>query len=133
LRSAFPLGFELSGGLDSSSIVCMAKKILDNSNNSQTHINTFSHIFHDIPVSDERYYIQKVVDTGGIKPHFSRGDIISPLEQMETILWYHDQPFSTAHMTIIWDLYKKMQKNGIRIMLSGEGGDSIVSHGNVFL
>ncbi len=25
LRSAFPIGFELSGGLDSSSVVCMAK------------------------------------------------------------------------------------------------------------
>ena len=28
LRSHYPIGFELSGGLDSSSIVCMAKKIL---------------------------------------------------------------------------------------------------------
>ena len=27
LRSAYPVGFELSGGLDSSSVVCMAKKI----------------------------------------------------------------------------------------------------------
>ena len=33
LRSAFPIGFELSGGLDSSSVVCMAKKILNEKNN----------------------------------------------------------------------------------------------------
>ncbi len=33
LRSAFPIGFELSGGLDSSSVVCMAKKILNENKN----------------------------------------------------------------------------------------------------
>ena len=43
LRSAFPIGFELSGGLDSSSVVCIAKKILKK-NNSFKDINTFS--FH---------------------------------------------------------------------------------------
>ena len=45
LRSAFPIGFELSGGLDSSSVVCVAKKILKNNQNFND-IKTFSMIFN---------------------------------------------------------------------------------------
>ena len=44
LRSAFPIGFELSGGFDSSSVVSIAKYILNNKIFYKTYINTFSMI-----------------------------------------------------------------------------------------
>ena len=63
LRSNFPIGFGLSGGLDSSSIVCTANKIFlkDNKYNPKK-LNTFSLIFDEISVCDERYRIEKVLD-----------------------------------------------------------------------
>ncbi len=128
LRSAFTLGFELSGGLDSSSVVCMAKKILnENENSSSTNIKTFSFIYDDFPQCDESYYIKTVTDTGGIEPHFILGDKINPLENMETILGYQEQPFFTPFMVMIYKLYNKMLEKNVRIMLSGVGGDSVVS------
>ena len=126
LRSHYPIGFELSGGLDSSSIVCMAKKILKKTDKN-LKINTFSRVYDKIPESDESFYIQKVIDTGNINPTFLNGDELSPLIDIETILWHQDQPFFSPNMTAQINSYKKMNDVGIRILLSGEGGDEIVS------
>lgn len=128
LRSAYPMGFQLSGGLDSSSIVCMAKKIKDNNSNSKKmEINTFSMIPQNFPECDESFYIQKVVETGGINPKFIRSDTISPLNQMGTILTHIEEPyFVTPSMTSIWNMYRKMQSEGTRVFLSGYGGDQII-------
>jgi asparagine synthase (glutamine-hydrolysing) len=134
LRTAYPIGFELSGGLDSSSIVSIAKKLLNkNGNSCSTNINTFSYIFEHFPVSDESYYIKKVTDTGGIEPQFIYGDKINPLKNMETILWYQEQPFFTPFLEMIYQLYDKMQENDTRIMLSGLGGDAVAYYGVNYL
>lgn len=134
LRSAFPVGFELSGGMDSSSIVCMTKKIIKEDNYAHLNkINTFSFLFNDFPQCDERDYIETVVNTEEIEPHFIYGDKISPLEQMETILWHQEQPLLVPNLVFLLKLSKKMQENNIRVVLCGTGGDSVVSHGNYYL
>ena len=105
----------------------MAKEILkENGDNSE--INSFSYVFDEIPC-DERYYIQKVIDTGGIIPNFVFSDNIPPMENIEKILRHQEQPESDAYISIIWNLYKKMHDNNIRIVLGGLGGDQVVSHG----
>jgi asparagine synthase (glutamine-hydrolysing) len=126
LRSYYPIGFELSGGLDSSSIVCIAKKILTRQDEN-LEINTFSRVYNEIPESDESFYIQKVIETGNINPTFLNGDELSPLKDIENILWHQDQPFFSPNMTAQMNSYNNMNDKGIRILLSGEGGDEIVS------
>lgn len=127
LRSAYPVGFQLSGGLDSSSVICMAKEILKE-NGDTNEISSFSYVFDKIPC-DERYFIQKVVDTGGINPNFVLSDEISPMQNIKKILWHLEQPVSDPYTAITWNLYQKMQENNIRIVLGGFGGDQVVSHG----
>ncbi|MCZ3364273.1 MULTISPECIES: lasso peptide isopeptide bond-forming cyclase [Methanobacterium] len=133
LRSHFPLGFELSGGLDSSSIVCITKKILSENEDINLKINTFSQIFDETPESDERFFIKKVIDKHEIKANFVNVDFISPLEDIKTVLWYQDQPFYTPHITKLVKFYQKINEESIKIVLSGQGGDQIVSHGNNYL
>jgi len=130
LRSAYPIGFELSGGLDSSSIVCMAKNIIKKNSSIQKEINAYSMIFKMIPETDESFYIKKVVDSGGINPNLINSDNISPLDNISSILWHQDQPFYTVNISILWNMYQKMQKDNIRIVLSGNGGDEVISYGN---
>jgi len=126
LRSYFPIGFELSGGLDSSSIVCTAKKIcIEEQIMNFKIINTYSSVYDEIPECDERYYIKKVLDSK-IKSTFLNGDNISPLEGINDILWYQDQPFFSPHMANQIRSYNKMKNDGIRVLFSGEGGDQIV-------
>ncbi|PKL72843.1 MAG: asparagine synthase (glutamine-hydrolyzing) [Methanobacteriales archaeon HGW-Methanobacteriales-2] len=133
LRSSFPLGFDLSGGLDSSSVVCMANHILDKTSSDPHYINTFSMIFNDFPQVDERYYIEKVTTNPEIVPHMILSDNISPLKNIETILWHQEQPFHTPNMAMLWNMYKNMGKNNIRVYLAGEGGDQTISHGKKYL
>jgi asparagine synthase (glutamine-hydrolysing) len=130
LRSAYPVGFQLSGGLDSSSVICMAKEIFKEKGDT-SDINSFSYVFDEIPC-DERYYIQKVVDTGGINPNFVLSDEIHPMENIEKVLWYQEQPESDIYIAIVRNLYKKMQEKNIRIVLGGYGGDQVVSHGKKY-
>jgi asparagine synthase (glutamine-hydrolysing) len=131
LRSQLPLGSELSGGLDSSSIVCMSQKILNETYFKK--INTFSRIFDETPESDERYYIKKVIDKYEINSHLINVDNISPLKNINDILYYQDQPFYTPHITKQIKSYKKVQENNVRVLLSGHGGDEIVSKGKNYL
>src|SRR3989454_9825112 len=52
LRSAFPVGSMLSGGLDSSSIVCVARQLLAQDGGETLH--TFSPVFDDVREGGER-------------------------------------------------------------------------------
>lgn len=127
LRSVFPIGAELSGGLDSSSVVGVAKKIRKNYN-----FPTFS-LISNFPEGDEKYYIQKMINSSGIEPHFLFVDEISPLNDMKKIIWHSDRPVISANSTLFWSLYKIMQNNNIRIILNGFDGDSVLSHGQNYL
>jgi asparagine synthase (glutamine-hydrolysing) len=130
LRSIHPIGFELSGGIDSSSVVMMAKKILSK---NDVNIHTFSLIFKEIKETDESYYIKKIVDTGGIIPFYLAGDSISPFYAVNDILSYQDEPLETPNMALIWKLYEKMNLQGIRVIIGGHDGDSILYKGENYL
>ncbi|MDO5836059.1 MAG: lasso peptide isopeptide bond-forming cyclase [Methanobacterium sp.] len=124
LRSAKKIGFELSGGLDSSSIVTVSKDILTD----QLPLQTFSLISKDFPESDESFYINKMMDSGGIEGTSINVDHISPLNNIDQISWHLEKPLYSANVSFFWDLYQKMEKKDIRVLLRGYDGDSILSH-----
>jgi len=120
----------LSGGLDSSSIVCMVKKILEESENSQqSELKTFSFYFENFHDADERYYINKVIDTGNINSNLLPANKISPLEGIADVLNAVEEPFNYPNAAVMWNLLKKEHENNIKVVLSGEGGDSVISKG----
>ena len=127
LRSAFPIGSALSGGLDSSSIVCVAREHL------QQPLKTFSGIFESVPESDERPFINAVVEQGGIEPHYVNVDRISPLVDIEKVLWHQDEPFYVPNLFMHWEMFKSAKQQGVRIFLDGFVGDSTVFHGTEYL
>ena len=65
LRSAFPVGSALSGGMDSSSITCMARQLL-REEGQQRRLHTFSGTYESVPVCDEQRYSREVIAQGGI-------------------------------------------------------------------
>ena len=131
LRSAFPVGSLLSGGLDSSSIVCVARELLRTKNDHRLH--TFSAVFPDVPQSDESAFIDAVLTQGGLEPHLVRADRLSPLVNLESILWHNDGAFWAPNLYMQWGLYSAAHRQGVRILLDGEGGDVTVSHGVAYL
>lgn len=133
LRSVFPLGFELSGGLDTSSVVCMARDIQSKDPNSKQDIKTFSMVFNGFPNVDESYYIKKVTDLSGITSHLVSSDSISPLNKINKDFWNQEQPFHTPNMSLLYNLQKKMKDEGVRVLLIGTGGDQTVNLGRNYL
>ncbi len=127
LRSIQPIGSLLSGGLDSSSIVCTARRILREEDRSD--LRTFSAIFQEVPQCDERLFIDHILAQGGLEPYFLSADRLSPLEDLDRMLWHEDEPFLSPNLFIHWGLYRKAQSRGIRVLLDGLDGDTTVSHG----
>jgi asparagine synthase (glutamine-hydrolysing) len=129
LRTIVPVGSLLSGGLDSSSIVCAARQLLPK---NQT-LHTFSAVFPNTPSCDERPYIQAVCRGGSLSSHLVEGDSLLPLDDMVQVWGYEDEAFYAPNLFLHRALYRQAQKEGIRIILDGLDGDTTVSHGLAYL
>ncbi|MCA1992895.1 MAG: lasso peptide isopeptide bond-forming cyclase [Coleofasciculus sp. S288] len=128
LRSAFPVGSHLSGGLDSSSVTCVARELLAQQGRSQLH--TFSNIFDDVPECDERSFIEPILAQGGLIPHYVRPDRIGPLSEWKELLQPEEEPsLFGANGFLVWGLNRATQEAGVRISLDGFDGDTTVGHG----
>ena len=129
LRSSHPAGSALSGGLDSSSITCQAARILEESP-ERPPLHTYSVVFENNPTSDERTYIEDVLDKYDVlRPHSIVGDDESPLAEWDELYQYLDEACGAGNVYISWRLYHLAQKQGVRVLLDGFDGDSTVSHG----
>ncbi|MFG6106851.1 lasso peptide isopeptide bond-forming cyclase [Leptothoe sp. EHU-05/26/07-4] len=126
LRRAFPVGSHLSGGLDSSSISCVARKVLAETTGETLH--TFSNIFDTVKECDERPYINAVLQQGGYTPHYIHADTFGPLSDVEKIWQYEDEPLLGPSHYYPWRLSQAAHQANVRIVLDGFDGDTVVYH-----
>jgi len=136
LRGIRPIGSFLSGGLDSSSITCMASRLLRESHGGPLH--SFSMIFpgfsgKEAKRIDEREYMQHVVRHSQVEPHYIEADKIGPFDDMERIFWHQDEAFMAPNLYLHWATFLTANRAGVGIILDGYGGDSTVSHGGAYL
>lgn len=127
MRSAFPVGSTLSGGLDSSSIACTLRNLSSAVGGPPVH--TFSAVFQDAPEADESEYIHAVLDQGGFIPHMLHPDQGSPFVDIERVLWHLDEPFYGINYFMPWSFYRSASENGVRVLMDGTDGDTTISHG----
>jgi asparagine synthase (glutamine-hydrolysing) len=132
VRSAFPVGSTLSGGLDSSSIACTARAVLAPQRAPPLH--TFSAVFPNLPederrVADESRYIDTVVASGGFVPHRIEADRLTPLQDLPEVLWHQDEAPVGYNLYMHWALYGEAEKAGVRVFLDGFDGDACVGFG----
>lgn len=127
LRSAFPTGSHLSGGLDSSSVTCVARDVLRTENREPLH--TISNVFDDVPECDERQFIQEVLEGGDVVAHYVHADQFGPLTDVDDIRRYEDEALLGPSHHYPRRLAQKANDIGVRIVLDGLDGDNVVSHG----
>ncbi len=131
LRSAFPVGSMLSGGLDSSSIVCVARRLLGENGGSTLH--TFSAVFPEVPECDERRFIDTVLAQTGLEPHYVRGDRLSPLLDSEGGLGHEDEAIFAPNWFLHSALYRAARESGVRVLFDGFDGDTTLWHSLAYL
>lgn len=118
-------GTELSGGIDSSSVTALASQF--------SQVKTFSHILPDsklgkmFPHKDEREFIQMLTEHCNISDkHFVTSEE-SLLDTLQDHVEYY-QSLSQQNFGVFSDqLYQKAREEKINILLSGFGGDEVVT------
>ena len=131
LRSAFPVGSTLSGGLDSSAVTCVARDLLVQNGGKRLH--TISAVYDETPECDERPFIDAVLSHGKLGSRFVHIDQLSPLTDRDRVFWVGDQPHASPTIFILQGLCQAAHREGIRVLLDGMDGDTAVSHGDGYL
>jgi asparagine synthase (glutamine-hydrolysing) len=124
LRSDAPILAELSGGMDSSSIVCMADVLMTNGQAEVPRLDTVSYFDDCEPNWDERPYVSLVEQKRGREGcHIEIGTQGSSPYELEN-LQFAVTPGSNGHRNnAAIRLSDCLKSQGNRIVLSGIGGD----------
>ena len=123
LRSAYPQGVQLSGGLDSCSVTAMARQLLPD----DTPLSIFSAYFDGPSDTDERPYVNDLLALGNYEPYSIDGNRIDPTQRIEEFLSYQDEPLFNSFIWVDRHLQGLAHEQGVRIMLDGIDGDSTVA------
>ena len=122
LMSDVPFGVLLSGGLDSSLIASITKKM---TKDSGLELHSFSVGFH--PDAPDLKAARKVADFIGTKHHEVIFTIEEGIEAIEKVIWHLETYDITTirAATPMYFLSKYITDMGIKMVLSGEGADEI--------
>ena len=122
LRADVPVGSCLSGGLDSSSIVCLMSRLLPRGAPS---LQTFSSCHAD-PRYDERAYIQLVVAETGVVNHQVVPDPIALYGDLPAVLRHQEEPLAGTSVLAQWAVMRAAGEAGVKVLLDGQGADEIL-------
>ena len=118
LRSDVPLAYSLSGGIDSNLITSISKKILNNK------ISTYSIIDKD-PRYNESDIITKVCRDNNYDSNYINISKFNHFDELRNLTKYYSYPVPTINFLIQSYLVKKVKKNDIKVLISGNGGDEV--------
>lgn len=123
LLSDVPIGFFLSGGLDSSLLVAIAKKL---NPNKKLKCYTIDSGESKDGFASDLFYARKIaayldVELVEIKVD---SNIIS---KFDDIIWYLDEPESDPAPFNAYEIAKAARKDGIKVLIGGTAGDDIFS------
>lgn len=132
LRSAFPVGCMLSGGLDSSAVACVGQEILDQAGGPR--LLTFSGALANPDCCGESPFINAVLRHKRFDAHITRNDQVQPfLADLERLLRNQEGPFEAAEMFIQRIVYGAARNQGCRVVLDGVDGDCTTSLRSIYL
>lgn len=121
LRSDVLVGSCLSGGLDSSAIVCLMSNLLG-SGEGGAKVNTVSACYAEKSV-DEKPFMDAVVAHAHTEPHFIFPKAEDVFQRASDITWHQDEPFGSTSIFAQWCVFEEARRAGIKVMLDGQGAD----------
>ncbi len=121
MRSDVEVGSCLSGGLDSSAIVCTASKLTNNK------LKTFSAYYDLSSAYDERKWMKIVNDHCQANSHYISPKVSDVLEDFTKITYQHDAPVIGSSPVSQYYVMKQAKQAGVTVVLDGQGSDEITA------
>jgi asparagine synthase (glutamine-hydrolysing) len=119
LQADVPVGFYLSGGIDSSLIAALIHRL-----SPGVARDSFSIAFHDAEI-DERRFQRLMAERVGSRHHeidFGWSDIETRLKR---VILHDECPLKETYNTCSMALSGLVRENGLKVILTGEGADEL--------
>lgn len=126
LVSDVPLGVFLSGGIDSSAILCAAAQ-----NSKGKKISSFTIGFEEASY-DESLYAQLVAEHAGSEHHVRTLNLTNAQDLIPKVLGQLDEPIGDASLLPTY-LLSKFTREHVTVALSGDGADELFAGYDPFL
>jgi len=128
MRSDVPIGTALSGGLDSSAVLCTMAHVGATTHDLKVN-KDWQHAFvASFPDSflDETKYAQSVVNHVNINGTFLNIDPVEGIDKLGEYLYYFEEIDATSPVPMSL-IYNAINKNGVRVSIDGHGVDEAFS------
>jgi len=130
LRADVTIGSALSGGLDSTAIVCSVNKKLTEQGVSELQ-KTFSSCSHDKRF-DEKEWIDKVIEKTNVDATFIYPEGKDVFELTRKIIWHQDEPYQSQSAFLAYNVFEAAKNSNVKVLLNGQGADEYLSGYNAF-
>jgi len=121
LRSDVPLGSALSGGIDSSAVVCAIRCV-----EPELPINTFSYIARG-SVASEDYWVDRVNQHVGALPHKVLVSAAQLAEDLDQMILAQAEPFGSTSIYAQYRVFRLAREQGVTVTLDGQGADEMLA------
>ncbi len=123
LRSDVPVGSSLSGGLDSSLVVCVIDQLKKGTAQQQ---ETFSAVFPGF-AKDERKYMDYVIAKTNVHPNFVTPNDSDMVRDLEKLNFHQEEPYGSASIYVQYRVMQMAKEKNVTVLLDGQGADEILA------
>lgn len=123
LRSDVPVGSSLSGGLDSSLIVCTIDRLIKDRDLPQS---TFSARFPNF-AKDEGRFMDMVIERTNVDPHFVFPDEDGLVNDLDALFTHQEEPFGSASIFAQFCVMRLAKECGVTVLMDGQGADELLA------
>jgi asparagine synthase (glutamine-hydrolysing) len=116
-----PVGAFLSGGIDSSAVVCFAREV-------NPQIQCFSIAMdgaQDAGFVDDLPYARRTASALGVDLHVVEVKASQFAADLEQMVWHMDEPVADPAALNVLYISRLARSRGIKVLLSGSGGDDL--------
>lgn len=121
MRSDVPLGSCLSGGIDSSAIVCIAKEM----RGEALPYDVFTGRFPDSS-ADEWQWAKEVIEATKVVSHVTKPTSVDFQKELAEFIWHNELPVGSSSQYAQWCVFRLAKEVGVTVLLDGQGADELL-------
>ncbi|MBK6599474.1 MAG: asparagine synthase (glutamine-hydrolyzing) [Proteobacteria bacterium] len=119
MRSDVPVGFTLSGGIDSTLLICEAARLAP----AATQLNAFSYQDDQF---NESHLIELTLRQSGARLVSIANDNLDLSELLPEVLRAHGEPLHSPAEIANYELFRLARQHGVKVVIGGQGADEVL-------